>query len=180
MTIIKKSVGDNKKSWDSKIKFALWANRITKKSATGKSPFELVYGLDVTLPIHLKLSVYQLLQDFSSNQDMVQNRINQLIELDESRRKALDKTIENQEKLKRSFDKSTKPRPFKIGDTVLLWDKRRQKPGKHGKFDSLWTGPFIIYDFFGANSFLLNNLDGEKLLLPVNGQFLKLFFSDSI
>ena len=65
MTIIKKTVGDNKKSWDSKIKFALWVDRITKKSATGKSPFELVYGLDVTLPIHLKLPVYQLLQDFS-------------------------------------------------------------------------------------------------------------------
>ena len=87
MTIIKKTVGDNKKSWDSKIKFALWANKITKKSATGKSPFELVYGLDVTLPIHLKLPVYQLLQDFSSSQDGFQNRINQLVELDENRRK---------------------------------------------------------------------------------------------
>ena len=43
MTIVKKIIGDNKKSWDSKIKFALWANRITKKSSTGKSPFELVY-----------------------------------------------------------------------------------------------------------------------------------------
>ena len=51
ITIIKKIVGDNKRSWDSKIKYALWADRITKKKATGKSPFELVYGLDVTLPV---------------------------------------------------------------------------------------------------------------------------------
>ena len=58
LTIIKKIVGDNKKAWDSKIKFSLWADRITKKSSTGRSPFELVYGLDVTLPIHLKLLVY--------------------------------------------------------------------------------------------------------------------------
>jgi hypothetical protein len=57
MTIIKKTVGDNKKSWDSKLKFALWADRITKKSATGKTPFELVYGLDVTLPVHLRLPI---------------------------------------------------------------------------------------------------------------------------
>ena len=54
MTIIKKTVGDNKKAWDSKIKFALWANRITKKSSTKRSPFELVYGLDVTLHVHLR------------------------------------------------------------------------------------------------------------------------------
>eukprot|EP00253_Pinus_taeda_P027279 PITA_27279 len=61
ITIIKKIVGDNKRSWDSKIKYALWADRITKKKATSKSPFELVYGLDVTLPVHLKLPAYQLL-----------------------------------------------------------------------------------------------------------------------
>jgi len=67
MTIIKKTVGDNKNSWDNKIKFALWANRITKKSATRKIPFDLVYGLNVTLPVHLKLSMYQLLQRLSIN-----------------------------------------------------------------------------------------------------------------
>eukprot|EP00253_Pinus_taeda_P022815 PITA_22815 len=58
ITIIKKIVGDNKRSWDSKIKYALWADRITKKKATSKSPFELVYGLDVTVPVHLKLPAY--------------------------------------------------------------------------------------------------------------------------
>jgi hypothetical protein len=44
MTIIKKTMGDNKKSWDNKIKYALWDDRITKKDSTRKSPFELVYG----------------------------------------------------------------------------------------------------------------------------------------
>ena len=58
MTIIKKIVGDNKKAWDSKIKFSLWANRITKKISTERSPFELVYGLYVTLMVHLKLPMY--------------------------------------------------------------------------------------------------------------------------
>ena len=58
MTIIKKTNGDSKKEWDSKIKYALWVDRITKKSSIEKSPFELFYGLDVTLPIHLKLLVY--------------------------------------------------------------------------------------------------------------------------
>ena len=69
MAIIKKTVGDNEKYLDSKLKFALWADRITKKSATGKTPFELVYGLDVTLPIHLKFLVYHLLQGFSTDKD---------------------------------------------------------------------------------------------------------------
>jgi transposase InsO family protein len=58
MNILKKTVGDNKRSWDNKIKFALWVDRITKKSSTSKSPFGLVYGLDATLPVHLNLPVY--------------------------------------------------------------------------------------------------------------------------
>ena len=112
MTIVKKIVGDNKKAWDSKIKFALWADRITKKSATGKSPFELVYGMNVTLPIHLQLPVYQTLQDSGSDQDDFQSRINELIELDEVRRRAVNQSIKNQDKVKRNFDKSSKPWVF--------------------------------------------------------------------
>jgi len=71
MTIVKKIVGENKKSWDSKIKHALWADRITKKAATGKSPFELVYGLEARLPVHLRLPTYGLVEDVSIEQDAV-------------------------------------------------------------------------------------------------------------
>ena len=78
-----------------KIKFALWADRITKKSAKGKSPFELVYGMNVTLPIHLQLPVYQTLQDSGSNQDDFQSRINELTELDEVRRRVVNQSIKN-------------------------------------------------------------------------------------
>jgi transposase InsO family protein len=69
MNILKKTMGDNKRSRDNKIKFALWADRITKKSSTGKSPFELVYGLDTTLPVHLKLPVYQFVQKYGLDED---------------------------------------------------------------------------------------------------------------
>jgi len=67
-----------------------------------------------------------------------------LVELDENTRKALDQSIKNQEKVKMTFDKSLGQRVFQEGDTVLLWDKRREKPGNHGKFDNLWNGPYII------------------------------------
>lgn len=179
MTIIKKMVGDNKKSWDGKIKFALWADQTTKKGATGKSPFELVYGLDVTLPIHLQLPIYQLLQDSGLEQSLDQNRVNQIIELDEVRRKAVKQSIKSQTKMKKNFDIKSRPKSFQVGDTVLLWNKRKEKPGKHGKFDSLWMGPYIIQESAGTNSFQLSDLDGERLLLPVNGRHLKTY-SESI
>jgi hypothetical protein len=89
--------------------------------------------------------------------------------LDENRRKAPDQSIKNQEKIKRTFDKSSRQRDFQAVYTVLLWDKRREKPGSHDKFDRLWAGPYIIQDVAGNNSFVLSRLDGEKLPLPVNG-----------
>jgi hypothetical protein len=142
--------------------------------------FELVYGLDATLLVHLKLPVSQFVQRYGLNKIFQQSRIDQLVELDESRRKALDQSIKNQEKVKKTFDKSSRQRVFQEGDTILLWDKRREKPGNHRKFDNLWTGPYIIQSIAGKKSFFLSRLDGERLTLPMNGQLLKLFFSEVI
>ena len=112
MTILKKTIGNNNKSWDRKIKYALWADRITKKSATEKTPFELVYGLTVSLPIYLQLPTMKMLQEYEMEEDSVPNRINHIIEIDENRRKALDDSIRNQDKIKRTFDKSSRTRSF--------------------------------------------------------------------
>ena len=81
--------------------------------------------------------MYQLLQALSTDQNAVQNMMNQLIELDENRRKVFDHSLKNQDKVKKAFDKSSRQRDFQVGDVVLLWDKKREKPGKHGKFDNL-------------------------------------------
>jgi hypothetical protein len=108
MTIVKKIIGENKRSWDSKIKYALWADRIKKKATIGKIPFELVYGLDIRFPVHINLPAYGLLQYFSTEKDAVHNRINRMIELDENKRKAYDWNCRNQEKVKREFDKSAR------------------------------------------------------------------------
>jgi transposase InsO family protein len=42
--IVKKLLEQNQKSWDSKLKFALWADRVTNKKSIDTSPFKLVYG----------------------------------------------------------------------------------------------------------------------------------------
>jgi hypothetical protein len=102
--------------------------------------------------------------------------VNKIIELDENKRRDYDQNCRNQSKVKKSFDKSTRQRDFIVGDTVLLWDKGREKPGKHGKFDSLWLGPYVIREIAGPNYFHLNHLDGEPINILRNGQQLKLFF----
>ena len=62
-------VGENKRSLDNKLKYALWADRMTVKRITGKAPFELVYGKDCRLQINMKIPIYELLQQCTSDQE---------------------------------------------------------------------------------------------------------------
>jgi hypothetical protein len=61
--IIKKLLAENKKSWDYKLKYSLWADRISTKNSLGTSPFHLVYGVDVVFPTQLGLPVLKFLQE---------------------------------------------------------------------------------------------------------------------
>lgn len=119
MKIIKRIVVGNKQSWDSKLKFALRVDKIISKQATGKSSFHLVYGMEVTFPIHLKIPVYQLLQHLTSNEEAIQDKINQLIELDEKRR-AFYQLVQSQKQVKETFDSKAHPRELKRGYLVLM------------------------------------------------------------
>jgi hypothetical protein len=62
----------------------------------------------------------------------------------------------NQEKVKGTFNRKERQRDFKKGDQVLLWDKIREKPGMHQKFDSVWLGPYKIEEVSRPNSFYLS------------------------
>jgi hypothetical protein len=55
-----------------------------------------------------------------------QGIIDQLIELDESRRIALDQMMRNQDKVKGTFDHKSRDMVFKEGDEELLWNKGRK------------------------------------------------------
>ena len=79
--------------------------------------------------------------------------------------------------IKKTFDKKAKEDSFQIGDWVLKWHTLRQEKGKHGKFDYLWTCPFMITQVQNNNTFILQNLEGDEVFgAPVNGRFLKLYF----
>ncbi|KAL6487878.1 hypothetical protein MHYP_G00045040 [Metynnis hypsauchen] len=53
ITILKKYVTTNQRDWDVKLPLVLMAIRATPHEATGVSPFELMTGRQMTLPLHL-------------------------------------------------------------------------------------------------------------------------------
>ena len=113
----------------------------------------------------------------SKYNDMIK-RINQTIHLQQTREEVYNKPLQKQDNIKKLFDKRTMARNFKVGDTVLKWDSRREDKGKHGKFDNLWLGPYLIHSAAGNNAFFLQELNGVELFGgPVNGRMLKHYFS---
>ena len=82
---IKKLLKHNKRSWDSMLKYALWAYRITAKQAIGTSPFQLVYGIEAVFPVQLGIPVMKFLQNYQEDPNDMQRRIFEMIELQQSR-----------------------------------------------------------------------------------------------
>ncbi|KAH9292643.1 hypothetical protein KI387_042171, partial [Taxus chinensis] len=122
---------------------------ITPKRAIEMSPFHVVYGVEAQLPVTVELSALHLMkaiEDTSFNYSL-DKRIMYLYKLNEYRLKVADRISAHQQKVKVLFDKKARFRDFKVGDIVLLWDKRHEPRGNHGKFDSLWLGPFKIRHF---------------------------------
>lgn len=55
VTMLQRTVGMHKSNWHLMLFSTLWAYRTSLKDATGFTPFQLVYGLEATLPIECEI-----------------------------------------------------------------------------------------------------------------------------
>ena len=152
--IIKKLLEKNKKGWHLKLKFALWEDRVSTKKSIGTSHFQLVYGTYIVFPASLGILVLKLLQDQEEERNPMQNKINNLIELQEIREDVYHKSQIFQEKMKYIFDRKVKNDDFHLQDLVIKWDARIENKGKHEKFDHSWKGPYQIATYSGNNAYI--------------------------
>jgi len=67
--IIKKLLEGNKRSWHTKLKFSLWAYRVSTKRSINSSPFQLVYGVDTMFLVSIGMSVMKYLQEFGEEKN---------------------------------------------------------------------------------------------------------------
>lgn len=139
VAIIKKMVSDNSRDWHTKLYEALWADHITPKRAIGMAPFELVYGIgaQISLPLELFSTKLQLVIEDQFLKNSLEKRIMYLHKLENERNKLVDHNTEHQMRVKKIFDRRARPHSFLKNDEVLLWDRRRELKGAHGKFESL-------------------------------------------
>jgi hypothetical protein len=79
-------VGENKTSWHLQLFSTLWAYRTSVKTATGFTPFQLVYGIEVVLPIECEIPSLKLKVELLPHTSAEEERFLHLTRLDETRR----------------------------------------------------------------------------------------------
>jgi hypothetical protein len=176
ITMLRRIIRIHKTSWHTMLFSALWAYRTSMKSATGFTPFQLVYGLEVVLPIECEIPSLKLAVKLLPNTSAEEERLLYLMQLDETRRDAT-LVIETQKKrVKSQYDKHVKPRVFSEGDLVLLYEQDRDLLGAKN-FEAMWRGPYIVKRVLEKGAYELVDYDGIPLSEPRNGLYLKKYYA---
>ena len=156
------------------------AYRNSPKSATGFSPFSLVYGTEVvslTEIITPSLRVMQM-QEKEKEEVFVAERCEDLEGLDEKREKAQERSRRYRQKMIEAYGRMTKERVFVEGQLVLkVADYVRRAMAGPSKFAPKWEGPFVIRETHQSGYYRLTQMDGRDLMDPINGKWLKRYYA---
>ena len=143
---------------------------------TGFTPFQLVYRLEVVLPIQCQTLYLKLAVELLPNTSTEEERYLYLNNLDETRRDATLANEAHKKHVKAQYDKSLQPRAFTEGDLVLTYDQIYDKLWK-GKFESVWYGLFAISIVLEKGAYELMDYDGIPLGQPHNELYLKRYYA---
>ena len=108
------------KDWAKKLLFALQGFRTSICASTRVTPYSLVYGSEVVLPIEVEIqSLRVLVETRVLEEDQAKERYEQLALIDEKKATAQYHAHGYQKRITRAFNKKVKQRNLKEGDLVL-------------------------------------------------------------
>ena len=112
MNSIKNMLFQNKRTWDIKLKYAIWEDRVTVKKSIGTSRFQLVYGIYAIFPVQLIFPIIKFFQDVEEEPDEMKRRMFQIIKLQQELETTVEKVEIYKKKVKESFEKKIKKDTF--------------------------------------------------------------------
>uniref|UniRef100_A0A2N9HNA9 Integrase catalytic domain-containing protein n=1 Tax=Fagus sylvatica TaxID=28930 RepID=A0A2N9HNA9_FAGSY len=181
LRILSKMVFDYGKGWNSHLADVLWAYRGSPKTATGFTPFSLVYGTDVISPPELLVPSPRIIQGTELEADVemcAEARVADLESLDEARELALARSLRYHQRLASAYGKTVHIRIFSQGQMVLKTaDHVRRGLPSPSKFTPNWEGPYVIREAHDSGYYRLSKADGTILADPINGKWLKEYYS---
>ena len=121
-----KKATDSKFQWPLQLKFCLFATRSTPNRSTGFSPYEVVYGTMMRMPVDLMVDEWMELKEYSMDVGKWMAELEERLET--IRTQVTDNGLLVRTQSKHYFDAKALTREFPLGSMVLLW-----MPGLTGK-----------------------------------------------
>jgi hypothetical protein len=176
--LIKRKIDEHPRCWHEVLSEALWAHRISCHGATKTSSYHLVYRQEVVPPWEITTGSRSV--EFQNNltvEEYVALMNDNIKDLTELRLWSLERIKENKAKVARAYNKKVKLKEFQVRD--LVWEvvlPLGTKDATYEKWSSNWHGPYRIDQVLPRNAYMLEELDGVKFPVAVNGQHLKKYF----
>ena len=124
------------------------------------------------------MNLYKFVQKYDDDIiDDMQERMHELVSLNEHINDALAKNTKLQLQMKYFFDRKEVETMFEVDEMVLIWNARIENKEKNGKFDPIQLGPYLIEYRWGDDSYVLKELYGGILEFVVHEKFLKRYLS---
>jgi hypothetical protein len=139
-------IAEDQSNWDAWIPYAIHMYNTSNHSATGYTPFELIFGFKASMPSALQAS--------PSTQYSYDDFVSELkSRLQSAHQVARERLVTAKEKSKEQYDKDSKLPTFNIGDRVLLYDETVRR-GRSRKLCSQWLGPYEITSLDKVNAII--------------------------
>ena len=150
------------KDWDKYLPALLFAVREVPQESLGFSPFELLYGRNVSGP----MAILRELWSYEVNDEEVLSTYQYVIELRERLKQTCKLARENMQiRQKTHYDKRARSRKFDVGDKVLLL-----LPTKSNKLLLQWKGPYEIVEVINRMDY---KVDVNGVVNPYHANMLK-------
>jgi hypothetical protein len=169
--LIKRKIDEHPRRWHEVLSEALWAHHISCHGAMKTLPYHLVYGQETVLPWEITADSrhVKFQNDLTAKQyaglmnDNVEDHTELMVW-------SLEKIRENKAKVARAYNKKVKLKEFQVGG--LVWEAvlpSGTKGAAYGKWSLNWHGPYRIDQVLPRNAYTLEELDGVKFPVAVNG-----------
>uniref|UniRef100_A0A2N9H4D7 RNA-directed DNA polymerase n=1 Tax=Fagus sylvatica TaxID=28930 RepID=A0A2N9H4D7_FAGSY len=138
-------------------------------------PFH-TWGLDLIGPINPSSGGYIWI--LGGHRVLLKQEWQTLESLEEARELAQVRSLRYHQKLADAYEKTLQTRIFAKGQMVLRTvDHVRRGLPSPSKFAPNWEGPYLIREAYDSGYYKLSTADGTTLVDPINGKWLKRYYS---
>ena len=183
MNCLKASI-DQQKDWVDCLQSIVMAYRAGVYASTGKSPYEVMFGLRMRMPVHLLTQPYDNVDGDAESDEEVQ------IEEDTRPHEEIFSELENvcelihqscaanistsQARQAKNYDARHRGAPLQVGDLIMNYNtKAKQRKGD--RMAPNWTGPYTIIKVHKNGNYSVKNSKGETLTTKMCASNVKLW-----